>query len=54
MSECKRPFPIQSWVGEGKVGGKMLGEIITWKVNGVAISHANLISGLMASDLEAA
>ncbi|MEY4393434.1 MAG: hypothetical protein RL595_683 [Planctomycetota bacterium] len=52
MSENKRPFPIQSWVGEGKVGGKMLGEIITWKVNGVAISHANLISGLMASDLD--
>ena len=52
MSECKRPFPIQSWVGEGKFSGKMLGEIITWKVQGVAISHADLISGLMASDLD--
>jgi len=30
----------------------MLGEIITWKVQGVAISHADLISGLMASDLD--
>ena len=52
MSESKRPFPIQSWVGEGKFSGKMLGEIITWKVQGVAISHADLISGLMASDLD--
>jgi len=32
--------------------GKILGEIITWKIQGVAISHADLISGLMASDLE--
>lgn len=52
MSESKRPFPIRFWVGEGKLGGKMLGEIITWKVQGVAISHADLISGLMASDLD--
>jgi hypothetical protein len=30
----------------------MLGEIITWKIQGVAISHADLLSGLMASDLD--
>ena len=52
MGENTRPFPIQSWVGEGKLSQKMLGEIITWKIQGVAISHADLISGLMASDLD--
>jgi hypothetical protein len=30
----------------------MLGEIITWKIQGVAISHADLLSGLIASDLD--
>ena len=52
MGENARPFPIQSWVGEGKLPQKMLGEIITWKIQGVAISHADLLSGLMASDLD--
>jgi hypothetical protein len=52
MGETNRPFPIQSWVGEGKLSQKMLGEIITWKIQGVAISHAYLLSGLMASDLD--
>ena len=52
MGETNRPFPIQSWVGEGKLSQKMLGEIITWKIQGVAISHADLHSGLMASDLD--
>ena len=52
MGENTRPFPIQSWVGEGKLSQKMLGEIITWKIQGVAISHADLLSGLMASDLD--
>ena len=52
MGENTRPFPIQSWVGEGKLTQKMLGEIITWKIQGVAISHADLLSGLMASDLD--
>ena len=52
MNDSKRPFPIQSWVGEGKLSQKMLGEIITWKIQGVAISHADLLSGLMASDLD--
>ena len=52
MGENTRPFPIQSWVGEGKLPQKMLGEIITWKIQGVAISHADLLSGLMASDLD--
>jgi hypothetical protein len=52
MGENTRPFPIQSWVGEGKLSQKMLGEIITWKIQGVAISHADLITGLMASDLD--
>ena len=52
MNDSKRPFPIQSWVGEGKLTQKMLGEIITWKIQGVAISHADLLSGLMASDLD--
>ena len=52
MGENTRPVPIQSWVGEGKLSQKMLGEIITWKIQGVAISHADLISGLMASDLD--
>ena len=52
MGENNRPFPIQSWVGEGKLTQKMLGEIITWKIQGVAISHADLLSGLMASDLD--
>ena len=52
MGETKRPFPIQPWVGEGKLSQKMLGEIITWKIQGVAISHADLLSGLMASDLD--
>jgi hypothetical protein len=52
MGENTRPFPIQSWVGEGKLSQKMLGEIITWKIQGVAISHADLLSGLIASDLD--
>ena len=52
MGETKRPFPIQPWVGEGQLSQKMLGEIITWKIQGVAISHADLLSGLMASDLD--
>ena len=52
MGENTRPFPIQSWVGEGILSQKMLGEIITWKIQGVAISHADLLSGLMASDLD--
>ena len=52
MGETNRPFPIQSWVGEGKLPQKMLGEIITWKIPRVAISHADLITGLMASDLD--
>jgi hypothetical protein len=52
MGENARPFPIQPWVGEGKLSQKMLGEIITWKIQGVAISHADLLSGLMASDLD--
>jgi len=52
MGENTRPFPIQSWVGKGKLPQKMLGEIITWKIHGVAISHADLLSGLMASDLD--
>jgi hypothetical protein len=52
MAENKRPFPIHSWVGEGKLSQKMLGEIITWKIQGVAISHADLLAGLMASDLD--
>ena len=52
MGETNRPFPIQSWVGEGKLSQKMLGEIITWKIQGVAISHADLLAGLMASDLD--
>ena len=52
MGENTRPFPIQSWVGEGKLSQKMLGEIITWKIQGVAISHADLLAGLMASDLD--
>jgi len=52
MNDSKRPFPIQSWVGEGTSSQKMLGEIITWKIQGVAISHADLLSGLMASDLD--
>ena len=52
MGENTRPFPIQSWVGEGKLTQKMLGEIITWKIQGVAISHADLLAGLMASDLD--
>ena len=52
MGENTRPFPIQSWVGEGKLTQKMLGEIITWKIQGVAINHADLLSGLMASDLD--
>lgn len=52
MAETKRPFPIHSWVGEGKLSQKMLGEIITWKIQGVAISHADLVTGLNASDLD--
>lgn len=52
MGENTRPFRIQSWVGEGKLSQKMLGEIITWKIQGVAISHADLLSGLMASNLD--
>ena len=52
MGENTRPFPIQPWVGEGKLPQKMLGEIITWKIPRVAISHADLITGLMASDLD--
>jgi hypothetical protein len=52
MGENMRPFPIQSWVGEGKLPQKMLGEIITWKIQGVAISHADLLSGLKAIDLD--
>ena len=52
MGENLRPFPIQPWVGEGKLSQKMLGEIITWKIQGVAISHADLLAGLMASDLD--
>jgi hypothetical protein len=52
MGETNRPFPIQSCVGEGKLSQKMLGEIITWKIQGVAISHADLLAGLMASDLD--
>ncbi len=52
MGENTRPFPIQPWVGEGKLSQKMLGEIITWKIQGVAISHENLLAGLMASDLD--
>ena len=52
MNDSKRPFPIHSLVGEGKLSQKMLGEIITWKIQGVAISHADLISGLMTSDLD--
>ena len=52
MGENTRPFPIQSWVGEGKLPQKILGEIITWKIQGVAISHADLLAGLMASDLD--
>ena len=52
MGETNRPFPIQPWVGEGKLSQKMLGEIITWKIQGVAISHADLLAGLMASDLD--
>ena len=52
MNDSKRPFPIQSRVGEGKLSQKMLGEIITWKIQGVAISHADLLAGLMASDLD--
>ena len=52
MGETNRAFPIQSWVGEGKLPQKMLGEIITWKIQGVAISHADLLSGLMATDLD--
>ena len=52
MGENTRPFPIQSWVGEGKLSQKMLGEIITWKIQGVAISHADLLAGLMASNLD--
>ena len=52
MGETMRPFPIQPWVGEGKLSQKMLGEIITWKIQGVAISHADLLAGLMASDLD--
>ena len=52
MGENTRPFPIQPWVGEGKMSQKMLGEIITWKIQGVAISHADLLAGLMASDLD--
>ncbi len=52
MGENMRPSPIQPWIGEGKRLGKMLGEIITWKIQGVAISHADLLSGLMASDLD--
>ena len=52
MGENTKPFPIQSWVGEGKLSQKMLGEIITWKIQGVAISHADLLAGLMASDLD--
>jgi len=52
MGENARPFPIQSWVGEGKLPKKMLGEIITWKIQSVAISHSDLLSGLMASDLD--
>jgi len=52
MGENTRPFPIQPWVGEGKMPQKMLGEIITWKIQGVAISHEDLLSGLMASDLD--
>ena len=52
MGETMRPFPIQPWVGEGKLSQKMLGEIITWKIQGVAIGHADLLAGLMASDLD--
>ena len=53
MNESKKPSPIQSWVGDGsKLSGKMLGEIITWKIPRVAISHSDLLSGLMASDLD--
>ena len=53
MNESKKHFPIRSWVGDGsKLSGKMLGEIITWKIPRVAISHADLITGLMASDLD--
>ena len=52
MGENTRPFPIQPWVGEGKLSQKMLGEIITWKIQGVAIGHADLLAGLMASDLD--
>jgi len=52
MNESKKPSPIQSWVGDGKLSQKMLGEIITWKIPRVAISHADLITGLMASDLD--
>ena len=53
MNESKKPSPIQSWVGDGsKLSGKMLGEIITWKIPRNAISHADLITGLMASDLD--
>jgi len=52
MNESKKPSPIQSWVGDGKLTQKMLGEIITWKIPRVAISHADLITGLMASDLD--
>ena len=52
MVENMRPFPIQSWFGEGKLQQEMLGEIITWKIHGVAISHADLLAGLMASDLD--
>ena len=53
MNESKKPSPIQSWVGDGsKLSGKMLGEIITWKIPRVAISHADLLAGLTASDLD--
>ena len=52
MGETMRLFPIQPWVGEGKLSQKMLGEIITWKIQGVAIGHADLLAGLMASDLD--
>ena len=52
MGENTRPFPIQSRVGEGKSSQKMLGEIITWKIQGVAISHADLLAGLLASNLD--
>ena len=53
MNESKKPSPIQSWVGDGsKLFGKILGEIITWKIPRVAISHADLLAGLTASDLD--